>query len=155
MTAPTRMPAIVRHRSKPHSPFARRSNHRARKLGTQPLSKCLFGLGDFHPPQIARRLNSDLLVVDHHDRRFRALADEDQGVATGAFPGDGKTTAGQRVVKLVGQRAFGNYGELGRGRQRTSHQRAEDEGDGRLRIVCIAGSGSLLQQQIRAQPATT
>jgi hypothetical protein len=119
----------------------------------QALVQSALRLAIGQAPQLARRFESDLAVVDNHDRRPRRLARQHNGVMPGLLAGQREAAAGQRIVDPFGEGAFAHDGKLGGRRQRAPHEGTEDESNRRVLGQGLNFSRALFEQNIYAKSA--
>ncbi len=150
------MPAVMRDRRVKHTPLARRSDRGNPIVGPEPGPQLVLGHRTRIATHVICRLEPNVAVIDDQHRQRPRPPDDDDGVATALFAGNGETAAGERVVEATGQGARADDGELRRGRKRTANERTEGEDQWRVwrQRVWKMGSGVIfVQEQPRTETA--
>ena len=153
--AATGMPAVVRDGRVAHSPLTRWTDRGDAIVSAEASAQFFFRNLTGVAEHIVGRLESNVSVIDDQNRPVRGAPDDEDRVGTRPFSSDCETTARERIVETLGQRALTDDSEFGGCGERATDKRAERKDERRFRRQRIRRRSTLIEKQPRTKTATT
>ena len=145
----------MRNRGEPNEAFPGRPDDEAFPSRTELRFQSLLRCSHLAPAPRRSRHEFHAFFIHKQQARFRRSSRDHDGVKAGSLSCQREARGAQAVVDPVGQRGLRDDGELGRRRQRTTHEWTEGDNQRCFGRQRIHAEGSMLQKEPRPQSHAT